>query len=59
MNDDALLDAVVSPIVALTFSAVALFGGRSLDLTNLGLIVTAVLGFAAGWYVSRKISTNA
>lgn len=55
MNDGAFLDAVISPIVALTFSAGAVIGARTFLSSPLLLGIAAVAGFLLGWLTSRKM----
>jgi len=56
VNDDTIVNTVLTLSVLFIFTAIALLATHLINCNHPALnIVTAVLGFAAGWLVSRKI----
>lgn len=60
MDDTAILNVIVAPVISLTFSAGAAMCAQTIfpHPPTTVLWFVAVAGFAFGWYVSRKISRD-
>lgn len=60
MDDTAILNVIVAPVISLTFSAGAAMFTQTIfpHPPTVVLWLVAVAGFVFGWYVSRKISRD-
>jgi hypothetical protein len=60
VDDTAILNVIVAPVISLTFSAGAAMCTQAIFLRPPTIVLwfVAVAGFVFGWYVSRKISRD-